>query len=84
MHTFLDNLYKGKRYSAQIESRQAEMRKEETFFDQKSLSISDLQIDYLNLETPVRNNKRANFSQSRCSHCGGSHLTGKLFQKQRK
>ena len=43
--------------------------------EQKSLSISDLQIDYLNLESLVRNNEREIFSQSRFSHCGGLHPT---------
>ena len=41
--------------------------------DEKILSISDLQIDYFNLDKSVRNNERSIFSQSRCSHCGGSH-----------
>ena len=36
------------------------------------------------MENSVRNTERTNFSQSRCSHCGGSHPTEKLFRKQRK
>ena len=35
MHTFLDNLHQSKKYSAQIASHQAELRREETFTDQK-------------------------------------------------
>ena len=31
MHTFLDNFHKGGKYSAQIASHQAELRKEENF-----------------------------------------------------
>ena len=49
MHTFLDNFQWGGKYSSHMARRQAELRIEETFIDKKSLSISDLQIDYLNL-----------------------------------
>ena len=60
------------------------MRREEQFIDKKALSIFELQIDYLNWENSVRNNDRANFSQSKRSHCGVSHPTEKLFKQQRK
>ena len=39
MHTFLDKFCQGGKYSAQISSHQAELRKEENFTDQKYLSI---------------------------------------------
>ena len=42
MHTFLDNFHQGGKYSAQIASHQAELRREETFTDQKSWNISSL------------------------------------------
>ena len=42
MHTFLDNFHQSGKYSAQIASHQAEMRREEKFTDQKSLNISSL------------------------------------------
>ena len=42
MHTFLDNFHQGGKYSAQIASHQAELRREEKFTDQKSISISSL------------------------------------------
>ena len=45
MHTFLDNFHQGGKYSAQIASHQAELRREEKFTDQKSLNISSLQTD---------------------------------------
>ena len=35
MHTFLDNFHQGVKYSAQIASHQAELRREEKFTDQK-------------------------------------------------
>ena len=34
MHTFMDNLYQGGKYSAKIASHQAELRREEEFTDQ--------------------------------------------------
>ena len=43
MHTFNDNFHQGGKYSAQIASHQAKLRKEEKFTDQKYLSISSLQ-----------------------------------------
>ena len=51
MHTFLDNFHQGGKYSAQIASHQTELRREENFTDQKSLNISSLQTDYLNLDS---------------------------------
>ena len=50
MHTFLDNFHQCGRYSAQIASHQAELRREDKFTDQNALSISSLQTDYLNLD----------------------------------
>ena len=49
MHTFSDNLQQGIIYSVQIAIYQAYFRRDETLFYQKPLSISALQIDYLNL-----------------------------------
>ena len=62
MHKFLDNFHQGGKYSSQIASHQAELRREEKFTDQKSLNILSLQTDYLNIDSSsgfVRNNKRA-------------------------
>ena len=42
MHTFLDNFHQSGKYSAQIANHQAELRREETFTDQKSLNITSL------------------------------------------
>ena len=63
MHTFLDNFHQGGKYSAQISSHQVELRIEEKFTDQKSLNISSLQTDFLNLDSSSgfdRNSERAN------------------------
>ena len=49
MHIFLDNFHQGGKYSTQIASHQAELRSEEKCTDQKYLSISSLQTDYLNI-----------------------------------
>ena len=40
MHIFMDNFHQCGKYSAQIASHQAELRREEKFTDQKSLNIS--------------------------------------------
>ena len=50
MHTFLDNFHQGGKYSAQIASHHIELRREGKFTDKKSLNISSLQTDYLNLD----------------------------------
>ena len=51
MQTFLDDFNQGGQYSAQIASHQAELKREKKFTDQKSLNISSLQTDYLNIES---------------------------------
>ena len=76
MHTFLDNFRQGGKYSAQIASHQVELRREENFTDQKSLNISSLQTDYLNLDSSSgfgRNSERANTVQTKCTFCGGNN-----------
>ena len=50
MHIFLNNFHKGGKYTEQIASHQVELRREGKHTDQKSLSISHLQTDYLNLD----------------------------------
>ena len=51
MHIFLDNFHQGGKYSSQIASHQAELRREEKSTDQKSLPILSLQTDYLNIDS---------------------------------
>ena len=51
MHTFLDHFEEGGKYSAQMACHQAELRREEKFTDKKSLNISSIQTDYLNLDS---------------------------------
>ena len=88
MHTFLDNFYQGGKYSVQIASHQAELRREEKFTDQKSLNISSLQTDYLNLESNsvfVRNSERSHDVQKKFTFCGGvNHSAEKCFKRIRK
>ena len=76
MHTFLDNFHQGGKYSAQIASHQEELSREEQFTDQKSLSISYLQTDYLNMDSRSgfgRNSERANTVQTKFTFCGGTN-----------
>ena len=51
MHIFLDNFHQGGKYTTQISSHVAELRREETCTDQTHLSISSLQTDDLNLDS---------------------------------
>ena len=70
MHTFLDDFPQGGNYSDQIVIHKAELRTEENFTDQKPLSISSLNIDYLNLDSSsgfVKNSERANTVQTKCT-----------------
>ena len=53
MHKFLNNFHQSGKYSAQLASHQAELRREEKFPDQKVLNTSSLQTDYLNLDNSV-------------------------------
>ena len=88
MHTFLDNFHQGGKYSDQIASHQAELRREENFTDQKSLNISSLQTYYLNLDSSSvfgRNSERAHAVQIKCTFCGGiSHSAEKKLKGIRK
>ena len=67
MHTFLDNFHQGRKYSAQLASHQAELRREGKFPDQKCLDISSFHNDYLNLDISSswssRHNERAHYVQ---------------------
>ena len=76
MHIFLDKFHQGGKYSAQIASHQAELRIEGNSTDQKSLFISYLQTDYLNINSILccgRNSERANTFQTKCTFCGGAN-----------
>ena len=88
MHTFLYIFHEGEKYSAQIASHQAELRREEKCTDQKSLNISSLQTDYLNLDSRSgfdRNSERAHAVQTDCIFCGGvNHSAEQCFKSIRK
>ena len=84
MHTFLDNFHQGEKYSAQIASHQEELRKEEKFTDKKSLKISSLQTDYLNLDISSgfgRNSKRAHAVQTKCTFSGDTNHSAENASK---
>ena len=89
MHTFLDNFHQGGKYSAQIASHQAELRREEKFTVQKSFNISSLQTDYLNLDSSssgsCRHIERADSVQEKCTSCGGNNNSAeKCFKRIKK
>ena len=74
----MDNFHQGRKYSSQIASHQAELRREEKFTDQKYLSISSLQTDYLNIDRISgcgRNSERENTVQTKCNFCGGANFS---------
>ena len=85
MHTFLDNFEEGGKYPARIASHQAELRRDEKCTNQKSLNISSLQIDYLNLDSSSgfdRDIERAHDVQTECTFCGGvNHSAEQCFKK---
>ena len=89
MHTFLDNFQQSGKYSAQLASHQAELRREEKYPDQKCLNVSSLQTEYLNLDSSQsgysKHNEKANSAKSKCTYCGlTNHSVGKYFKKIRK
>ena len=88
MRTFLDNFHQGGKYSAQIASHQAELRREENFTDQKSLNISSLQTDYLNIDISSgfgRNSEISHDVHTKCTFCGGNnHSAENCFKKNKK
>ena len=85
MHAFLDNFRQGGKYSAQIASHPVEFRREEIFTDQKSLNISYLHTDDLNLDSSSgfwRNSEQANTVHKKCTFCGGTnHSAKKCFKR---
>ena len=73
MHKFPDNFHQGGKYSAHIASHQVELRIGEKSTDQKSLNISSLQNDYINLNSSSgfgRNIEREITFQTKCIFCG--------------
>ena len=70
MHILLDNFDQGGKYTAQIASHHAELRREGQFTDKKSLSVTPLQADCLNIDrssVSSRNNEGANIVQTKCT-----------------
>ena len=89
MHTFLDNFQQSGKYSAQLASHQAELRREEKYPDQKCLNISSLHTDYLNIDSSLsgssRHSEKENYAKTKCTYCGlNNHSVEKMFQKDQK
>ena len=61
MHTFLEFFQQSGKYSAQLASHEAELRREGKYPDQKCLKLSSSQTEYLNLD-------RSQSGSSKCSH----------------
>ena len=66
MHTFPDNFQQIGKYSAQLASHQAELRREEKYPDQKFLNSSSLQIEYLNLDSSQSGSSKHNEKRKLC------------------
>ena len=66
MQIFFDSFHQGGKYISQIVSHQEELRREDTFIDQKYLAITSLQTHYFNLYSCsgyIRNSERENLDQ---------------------
>ena len=69
---------------AQIASHQAESRREDKFIDKKSLNISSLQPDYLNLYSSSgfsRDSEKAHDVQTECTFGGGVNHSAEQCSK---
>ena len=85
MYMLLGNFHQGGKHSAQTASHQVELRRQENYTDQTSLSNSSLQTEYLNLDRSLasgRNNERANIFQTKFTFfVGANHSTFFLIDK---
>ena len=85
---FLDNFHQGGKYTADIASHQAQLRREVNVTDQKYLSITSLQTDYLNLDSSSgsgRSIEGENIVQKKWSFCGSAnHSAEKCFKRIKK
>ena len=84
MRILLDKFHQGGKYYVQIASQQAELIREEKCTDQKYLSITFLQTDYLNLDSSSvsgKNSKKSNLVQKKCTFVEVLTILQKYFQK---
>ena len=80
----MDNFHHSGKYSAEIASHQAELTRKGKFTDQRYLSISSLQTDYLNLDSSSDcggNSDRKNIVCANCPFCGCSNHSADFFSK---
>ena len=82
MHICLYKFHRGWKYTAQIESNQAELRREEKVTDQKNIYVSSLQTEYLNLDSSSGYEKKREKKhlQAKFIFCEGSHLTENVLK----
>ena len=71
MDTFLDNFQQSVKYSSQLASHQAELRREGKYPDQKCLNISSLQTEYLNIDCSQsgssKHNEKSDSAKAKCT-----------------
>ena len=87
MHIFLDKFHQGGKYSSQISSHKAELTREDNFTDQKYLSITYLQTQYLNLDRSSGsgiNNEIENIVKIKFTFFGGANHSTNIFLKDKK
>ena len=80
----LDNFHQGGKYSSQVTSHQAELRREVKFTNQKYLSVSSLHTDCLNLDSSSvsgKNNERSNIVHTKYTFFGGANHSIEYFSK---
>ena len=73
MLIFMDKFFQGGKCSAQIASQQVELRIYRKFTDQKSLSISSLHTEYINIDSSSgcdKNSEIENIVHKKCTFCG--------------
>ena len=84
----MDNFHQGGKSSAQKANHQSELKREDKFTDKKSLNISSVQTDYLNLDSSSgfdRDSERAHAIQTERAFCGGINYSAeKCFKRTRK
>ena len=83
MHILLDNFHQCGKYTAQIAIHLAELRREGNFTDQKYLSITSIQTDYLNIDSSSSSGKKqweSKYCSEKGNFCGGAkHSAEKYF-----
>ena len=84
MYFFLDIFHQGGKYTAQIYIHQAELRRKGNFTDQKYLSNTYLQTDYIKLDSGSgfgKHGERENIVQTKFTFFGGATHSAEICFK---